>query len=334
LLLTGHFCIIGSQNFIPVICGRAEIHIFAKGNRARGCTDLPVNTVQQLVLSKVVNFPLLKLFLVMSFSSVSLALLDYPNVWQGLWHSHGAHLPKGPMLTVSAFWFMFLSSGIALLLGWAISRLWRFLEVLVFRIALKKSKKSLNQSQCAVLLVNTKAPLDAFFMSIQLMRPRGPRGTAAIIFCAASVILAATIAIPAMIALLPVYQQGILIPVYNMDPSQRGLFSRQIKLADTVLSLLDRGSLNSSLKSESQTAPIPFPAFFHSVVEECPAKAICHPAFPFTFSSNCTLHSSHFGLNIKSPFSFSVYETCYRPPQAVVAQMIPSTSPFFMVPAG
>jgi len=258
----------------------------------------------------------------MSFSSVSLALLDYPNVWQGFWHSHGALLPKGPMLTVSAFWFTFLSSGIALLLGWAISRLWRLLEVLVFRIVLKKSKKSLNQSQCAVLLVNTKAPLDAFFTSIQLMRPRGPNGTAAIIFCAASAILAATIAIPAMIALLPVYQQGILIPVYHLDPNERrhsGFVSKQIKLADTVLALLDRGSLNSSLKSVSQTAPIPIPALSHSYVKECPANATCHPAFPFTFSSNYTLHSSHFGLNIKSPFSLSVYETCYRPPQVVVA---------------
>jgi len=62
--------------------------------------------------------------------------------------------------------------------GWAISRLWRFLEVLAFRMALKKSKKSLNQSQCAVLFVNTKAPLDAFFMSypthceVQMVRPR------------------------------------------------------------------------------------------------------------------------------------------------------------------
>lgn len=241
---------------------------------------------------------------------------------QGFWRSHGPHLPKGPMLTVSAFWFTFLSSGIALLLGWAISRLWRFLEVLVFRIVLKKSKKSLDQSQCAVLLVNTKAPLEAFYMSIQLMRPRGPKGTAAIIFCTASVILAATIAIPAMIALLPVYQQGILIPVYHMNPSERmhsGFVSKQIQLADTVLSLLDRGSLNSSLKSVSQTVPIPFPALSHSYVKECPANATCHPAFPFTFSSNYTLHSSHFGLNIKSPFSISVYETCYRPPQAVVA---------------
>jgi len=91
-----------------------------------------------------------------------------------------------------------------------------------------------------------------------------------------------------MIALLPVYQQGILIPVHRMDPYKiiySGFVSKQIKLADTVLSLLDGGSLNSSLKSVSQTAPLPFPALSHSYVKECPANATAIQPSPLPFQA-------------------------------------------------
>jgi hypothetical protein len=101
----------------------------------------------------------------MAASSVSFALSGPPNVFYGFWRSYGtSSLPPGPMLTVSAFWFNFIGAGIALLIAFVLSRLWRIFCALFFYFTFTDDETrrcSVEESQSHALLVNTKAPFSA-----------------------------------------------------------------------------------------------------------------------------------------------------------------------------
>ena len=263
----------------------------------------------------------------MASSPVTVALLNSgsADVHHGFWYSYGTILPKGQMLTLSSSRFTLMDSALTLLIGWALSRLWRIFNVIMFCMIIKRTKHSLHESQCATLVVNINAAAAAFFSTGRLLCRGGPRRTLTIIFCASVLLLAMSAVIPAVITRFPRYDLGLVIPksceLYTGEDNPRGQsygqYPPRIRLADAALAWNDRSLLNSSsLQTASVVPPLPTPV--QSYVQDCPpAAAACNPDFPFTFSSSYTLHEHHFGLNIGTPFSLSVSDTCYQPIQDV-----------------
>lgn len=160
--------------------------------------------------STLLLFPPVSHLLLMATSSIALALADAINIYHGFWYSHGSSLPKGPMLTLSTFWFTFISSCITLYLAWALSRIWCISSALMFHSVFKKTKHSLQESQCATLIVNSKSPLDVLFDCVNLIRRGGPKGTLKTIFGTSIVILCMNAVIPALLATFPAYNGGII----------------------------------------------------------------------------------------------------------------------------
>jgi hypothetical protein len=244
------------------------------------------------------------------------------------------------MLTLSTFWFTFISSAITLYLAWALSRNWRIVGVLIFCNIFEKTRYSLEESQCASLVVNSKSPLDGFFASVRLVWLGGPKGTLGKILGASFIILAINAAIPALLAAFPMYNTGMIasaecgmfttgtINESNYWEIAGTITTNTIRWADAALALNAsdrRGSNfkfpNSRGRAAASSTPLPVPS--HSYVNECPDRAICNADLPFTFSSRYTLNPQHFGLNTKILFTLQVSDTCYRPVQA----MAPLTSP-------
>ena len=255
-------------------------------------------------------------------SSNTLGLIDAPRIYHGFWHSYGTSLPQGPVLTVSTTVSTFLASGIALYTAWVLSRVWRILDVLIFKSIHDRSKKSLQESQYSALVVNSNAPLDAFLTAGRLMRRGGPKKTLIKIVLAALFVLLLTAATPALIVLLPTHNEGLIVSTNcgyypNLSYAEPWAFTRQkITFADASFISADRTETNSSAgRIATKLARLPTPS--QSYVRRCPAGVTCHPDYPFTFSSNYNLTSGHFGLNLDMSFYIQILQTCYRPIQAV-----------------
>lgn len=105
-------------------------------------------------------------------------------------------------------------------------------------------------------------------------------------------------------------------------------------MADVALSSVDQNITRPLVhsKGKSITRAAPLPIVTHSYVPECPKDApACSAEYPFTFSSNYTLFPRHFGHDIDTPFTFHVFESCYRPIQAVAPLTSDSTA---LIPYG
>src|SRR5262245_55191680 len=96
----------------------------------------------------------------MSASSIPLALVGPSDVHYGFWYSYGTALPKGPMLTVSTFWFKFIGAAIALFTSLTLSKAAGLLDFFMFRRVFERSKHSLGESQCAAIVANNSSPFD------------------------------------------------------------------------------------------------------------------------------------------------------------------------------
>jgi hypothetical protein len=254
----------------------------------------------------------------MAASSVSLALTGPAQVYHGFWHSHGTALPSGPMLTVSTFWFKFISAGIALLIAAVLARFWRFLGAVIFYFTFEEKEISADESQNYALVVNSKAALGALFAVASLTGFRRPSARRAVIFSASLLVVAIGVAIPALVAQISTYNQGLIASdrctinagSFSIASLYLSLGKKQIQWADAALSTVNANETTASPSARSTT---PLPSVEQSYILECPPTAsACDTSFPFTFSSNYTLLSRHFGLNTGTPFSLQVSHTCYR----------------------
>ena len=212
---------------------------------------------------------------------------------------------------------------ITLYAAWVLSRIWRMLDVLIFKSIHDQSKRSLQESQYAALLVNSNAPFNALFAAGRLMQRRGPRRTLTKIALASLLVLLLTAATPLLIARFPAFHAGLIAPTdcgYHSNNASLHGWSYLIlkrRFADaTFLSVDQNGTKSAPGGSRRTTNLAPLPSPTQSYVRQCPAGATCHPDYPFTFSSDYTLTSKHFGLNLDTPFSIRVSDTCYRPIQA------------------
>jgi hypothetical protein len=276
----------------------------------------------------------------MATSAVALSLVDSAKVYYGFWRSQGTALPKGPFVTLSTLWYTFLSSAIALYAAWALYRASRIFDVLLFRSIYTRTRISLEESQCAVLVVNSKAALDAFLSSFYLLRHGGPKKTLFKIMSSAFIILILSAAIPFLLAVFPTYNQGKIVDSDcalfgisshgyvadndpNIDQSGRAIDAKQIRWSDVSLASYDRSTSQSAAANSDPTyssrnsgaSRLPDPS--QTFTTQCPSNATCNPALPFTFASEYTLQSRDFGLNSALSFSVAVSDICYRPIQAL-----------------
>ena len=260
-------------------------------------------------------------------SPITLSLVNEPRIYHGFWHSRGTSFPPGPALTVNTTVYAFLTSGLALFTAWVASRAWCIINVLIFRSIYRRTMRSLQESQCAALLANTRAPLAAFLTACHLTHRGGPKHTLFMIVFAAVFILALNAAIPVFVALFPIRRGGLLAATNCGFDSAFYDWNYNVKVqrfSDAALSAIDQNVSVAIEGAKARTlAPLPQPT--QSYIRQCPTGAICHPDYPFTFSSSYTLTSQHFGLNIDAPFSIQVSDTCYRPIDAIYA--IPGSNP-------
>ena len=246
-------------------------------------------------------------------------------IFHGFWISHGTTaFPPGLALTVTTQMYAFLTAGTALFAAWVASRAWRILSVIIFGSIYKRTKASLEESQCAALLVNSEAPLSAGLAVRELAHHGRPKGTFIKIVSASifSLLLRATI--PAYVYVFPPHGGGLIIPKncgYNstLVGTPWAYVAKPKRLGNAALSSVDRNSKVTDMdKKASMLQSLPNITESQSYVPQCPADAICDPIHPFTFSSQYSLTSRHFGLNIDAPFTLNVNETCYRPIDASV----------------
>jgi hypothetical protein len=267
----------------------------------------------------------------MTFSTLLVSLGYWPTVRYGFWLSRGTGLPEGPMVTVSLFVFKYINTGFGLFIAWTLSRIVQIIEFLVFRHIFGKTTECLAHSQCAALVVNTKAPLEVSLTTLGLLRDGGPKRTLLRILLVALFLMALAAGIPALVAAFPTYEQGIsasylcqifgvstegYVPLNpNDDVGQGYAISAQL-IADAALGLADwgTGALPSS-QSKKLSQALPVPNISHTF--QCPSGAQCHPSFPFDFTSDYTLSAGDFGFNIDMQFSLQVVDTCYRPIDAI-----------------
>jgi hypothetical protein len=262
-------------------------------------------------------------------SSIPLSLTGTPKFHLGFWHSYGTTLPAGPMLTIATFWFKFISAGVALLIAWVLTRLWRSLSSLIFYITFHPTRNSVQDSQSSVLLVNSEKASSALFASLSLMKLQKPRARQVAILILSSLIFAFGAAIPVLVAQIPTYN---LAPVVSdrcasiISPSFQNITAKEVRWADAALSTVNpQGDISlPGISSSSLTSP---PPAVQSFTSTCPPQAsVCDPEFPFTFSSNYTLQARHFGLNLKTPFSLQVSDTCYRAQLATAPLPLPNAT--------
>ena len=260
-------------------------------------------------------------------SPITLSLVNEPRIYHGFWQSRGTSFPDGLALTVNTAVYAFLTSGLALFTAWVASRAWCIINVLIFRSIYKRTQRSLEESQCAALLANTRAPLAAFLTASQLVRRGGPKNTLVKIVMASIFILALNAAIPVFVALFPTRRGGLISAAncgYDSGTYDSNYNVKVQRFSDAVLSYVDR-NVSLSVKDPKARTLAPLPQPTQSYVPQCPSGAICHPDYPFTFSSYYNLTSQHLGFNIDIPFSIEVSDTCYRPIDAVYA--VPGSNP-------
>jgi hypothetical protein len=178
---------------------------------------------------------------------------------------------------------------------------------------------SLEESQCAAFLANTKPPLGAFLTAGKLVHRGGPKDTLAKIILASLFIVSLKAAIPAFVSRFPTHQGGLLAATNcgyeSATIDEWEYWIKAQRYSDAVLSFTDRNISAPRKKRRTRTlASLPHPT--QSYTLRCPAGAICHPDFPFTFSSVYNLMSQHFGFNIDILISLQISETCYRPTNA------------------
>ena len=256
-----------------------------------------------------------------SVSSVTLTLVDKPPIYYGFWHSYGSSFPPGPVLTTTTSVFALATSALALFIAWVASRLWCIIDVLIFRSIYERTKTSLEESQCAALLVNSTAPLSAFTAASELIRRGGPKNTLIRIIIASVFVLSLTAAIPLFIAIFPTRREGLISPVecgYSPEtirPDSWNLVAKLNRYSNAALISTDQNRTQSKQEQKATTlSPLPRP--HQSYVRQCPTGVTCHPDYPFNFSSVYTLTSKHMGLNTDLPFTVQVSDTCYRPIEA------------------
>ncbi|PVF91428.1 hypothetical protein CPB86DRAFT_820491, partial [Serendipita vermifera] len=286
----------------------------------------------------------------MSTFSVSLSLSGPPTVRSGFWYSEGSVLPRGHMLTLSNFMAQYLSLALGALVGWAVSRLWRIGCVVLFYLSYTP-QPSWEQSQNNVFIVNSRSALDGSFDSLMILkgrsdayrklygkaRSRGSTGGKTTPYNKATYVLLGAAAIaftsiglklgtPALIALIPVNRLGLVVPkecggappptsIPSIDLAVEG-FMKSFRWANAAFSVIDRVRSADFSDSPSSTKRITLPQQITSFANNsCPLSdsSACHPKRPFTFTSQYTLSSEHFGFNVRQPLSLEVLESCYRP---------------------
>jgi hypothetical protein len=271
----------------------------------------------------------------MTFSTLLVALDYWPTVRYGFWLSRGSSLMLGPMLTMDPFPFRYINIGFGLFIAFTLSRVVQIIEFLIFWYLFDQTTDSLAHSQCAALVVNTKAPLDMSLTSFGLMRNGGPKKTLTRILLIALFLMALATGIPALIAAFPTYDQGIslsdgcqifgvstegYISINPDDPSnvtQYYAISSQL-LADVAFALNNLGGPDAEPNTNHKKLSKPPPPIDVSYTSQCPSGAQCHPSFPFNFTSNYTIGAADFGFNIDMQLSLQVVDTCYRPIDAIV----------------
>ena len=257
---------------------------------------------------------------------MSLSHTTSSKVFLGFWRSHGTIIPEGPVLTLSTRWSKLFGNLIALLISWAVFRLYRILTAIIFYLIFKDRGSSFDNSMATTMVVNIQSPLDGIFVTILRLRRRK---AFILIFATALFAFLLSPAIVVGLSLLPSYRAGRLLPDNcGLAPiaTDQLLFTAynalQSQWADAALRDFD-GNVTDPSTDIKATLPTALPTPSQSYALECPpGAAACTVTSPytFTFTSNYTLHSSHFGLDTDSPFSFHVSDTCYRA-RGAIAQL-------------
>ena len=259
-----------------------------------------------------------------TISPVSISLVDNPPIYHGFWHSYGSSFPPGPVLTVNTKIFAFITSAASLLTAWVISRLWGIIDALIFKSIYERTKTSLQESQCAALLINNSAPLSALTAAGWLLRSGGPKATLTKIMIAALFVVVLKASIPGFVVIFPTSRQGLIsstdcgyFPQSNNQDADWGYITKRNRFSDAALISTDQNRTRSRSERKASTLDV-LPKPDQSYVRQCPIGATCHADHPFNFSSVYTLTSRNIGFNIGTPFSIKVWDTCYRPIDAVV----------------
>ncbi|PVF94019.1 hypothetical protein CPB86DRAFT_818327 [Serendipita vermifera] len=291
----------------------------------------------------------------MSTFSLSLSLVGPPALRSGFWYSFGSVLPQGHMLTLNNFMFQNLTLAVGLLVGWAASRLWRIGCVALFYFS-HTPQPSWEQSQNDVFIVNCKSALEGCIGSLTILkrrstayhqlcgqapkrssfsgrRPTSYRKATHVLLGAAflaSMCIGLKLATPSLLALIPVSRLGVVIsrdcgvrPTIATTSHEDDLSTtiRMFRLANAAFAAIDKTRSADFSDSPIGTRRITLPD--HNVSlnpNTCPVNSsLCSETRPFTFTSDYTLTSEHFGVNIETPFSLQVQESCYR---AIYAERI------------
>jgi len=157
-------------------------------------------------------------------SSMSLSHTTSSKVFLGFWHSHGAILPEGPVLTLSTRWSKLFGNLIALLISWAVFRLYRILTAIIFYLIFKDRGSSFDNSMATTMVVNIQSPLDGIFATISRLRRRK---AFILIFVAALSALLLSPAIVVGLSLLHTVQDAFYRTIVASLPSQRANYYSQ-----------------------------------------------------------------------------------------------------------
>jgi hypothetical protein len=188
------------------------------------------------------------------------------------------------------------------------------------------------------LIVNSRSALDGFLTSTALLfdrgksrsnlRPSRARKTLVAMVVIGGLVVGLNLAFPALAALIPARQLGLVVPHHCGTQSTSGVGMKieeyNAKFANAAFGTVDTNtnmnvsSSNANVKTAPKTASpsTSFPTIEPSYVTSCPNVSACSPDYPFTFSTNYTLDREHFAFNTDVSFSFQVFDTCYRPIQA------------------
>ena len=267
-----------------------------------------------------------------TISHVSISLVNNPPIYHGFWHSYGSSFPAGPVLTVNTKIFAFTTSAASLLTAWVISRLWGIIEAVIFKSIYERTKTSLEESQCAALLVNNSAPISTLTAAGGLLRRGGPKGTLTKIVIASLFVILLKASIPGFAVILPTRRQGLIastdcgyVPRSNNQDAVWGHITKWNRFSDAALISTDQNRTRSKSERKASTLDA-LPTPNQSYVPQCPTGATCHTNHTFNFSSVYTLTSKNIGFNIGTPFSIQVWDTCYRPIDAMVEDTSGTTS--------
>lgn len=274
----------------------------------------------------------------MSIFSVSTSLVGPVRIHYGFWFAQSSTHQPGLMLTLSNFYASYLSIALGLLVGWAISRLWRISCAILFYFSYT-ANPSWEESQNNVFIVNSTSPLEGLTESYGILRSRAKvyrphrsgrftllHGNTSPRYRRAKYIIISVmgigfitvilkLAVPLLISLVPLTKTGPLAA--KNCGGHDGIWIEQTATSveksknwiTAVFAILDRYP-----DSEPETDQNKLPDPQQSIVFDCPGSVSgCSTKHPFTFSSNYSLSDHHFGLNVESSFSLRVSESCYRP---------------------